>query len=157
MSPSRAAAAGAVGGSIEDYDRDDDRLYSLEEATERIAAAAEAARDLGFPFTLTARAENYLHGRPDLAVANQGLGDVSVLLGNGDGTFQPQRHDEAGADPTDIVIVDLNGDGRSDIIWRNDDGATVAWEMNGGQKLADLDLDAIPTDWTLQAHHFDVV
>jgi 2-methylisocitrate lyase-like PEP mutase family enzyme len=62
----RVAAAGAVGGSIEDYDRATDQIYGRSQAAERIAAAAEAARGLGFPFTLTARAENYLHGRPDL-------------------------------------------------------------------------------------------
>jgi 2-methylisocitrate lyase-like PEP mutase family enzyme len=61
----RVAGAGAVGGSIEDYDRDDDRLYSLQEAAERIAAAAEAAGALDFPFTLTARAENHIRGNPD--------------------------------------------------------------------------------------------
>jgi 2-methylisocitrate lyase-like PEP mutase family enzyme len=61
-----AAAAGAVGGSIEDFDRDDGELYELERATERIAAAVEAARGLEFPFTLTARAENFLRENPDL-------------------------------------------------------------------------------------------
>ena len=63
---STAAAAGAVGGSIEDYDRDDGELYELDRAAERIAAAVEAARALDFPFTLTARAENHLRGNPDL-------------------------------------------------------------------------------------------
>ena len=58
----RAAEAGAVGGSIEDYDPSG-RLYEREQASERIAAAVEAARPLGFPFTLTARAENFLPGR----------------------------------------------------------------------------------------------
>jgi 2-methylisocitrate lyase-like PEP mutase family enzyme len=62
----RVGEAGAVGGSIEDYDRDDGELYALEPAVERIAAAAEAAGSFGFPFTLTARAENHLHGNPDL-------------------------------------------------------------------------------------------
>jgi 2-methylisocitrate lyase-like PEP mutase family enzyme len=62
----RVAAAGAVGGSIEDFDRDEERLYGIEEAVERVAAAAETARALDFPFTFTARAENYLHGNPDL-------------------------------------------------------------------------------------------
>jgi 2-methylisocitrate lyase-like PEP mutase family enzyme len=62
----RAAEAGAVGGSIEDYDRAESRLYELEEATERIAAAVEAARATEITFTLTARAENFLHGNPDL-------------------------------------------------------------------------------------------
>jgi len=62
----RASAAGAVGGSIEDFDRDGHHLYSLDHATERIAAAVEAARSLAFPFTLTARAENHIRGNPDL-------------------------------------------------------------------------------------------
>ncbi len=63
-----AAAAGVVGGSIEDATgRSDHPIYDLELATERVRAAVEAARSLSFPFTLTARAENYLHGRPDLA------------------------------------------------------------------------------------------
>ncbi len=60
------AEAGAVGGSIEDWDRDEGRLYELGEATERINAAIDAARSLDFPFTLTARAENFLRGTPDL-------------------------------------------------------------------------------------------
>lgn len=62
-----AAAAGLVGGSIEDASRDHAHpIYEIELAAERVAAAAEAARSLRFPFTLTARAENYLHGREDL-------------------------------------------------------------------------------------------
>ena len=61
----RVAEAGAVGGSIEDWDPDNG-LYELPHATERIAAAVEAARALDFPFTLTARAENHLRGNPDL-------------------------------------------------------------------------------------------
>jgi 2-methylisocitrate lyase-like PEP mutase family enzyme len=62
----RVGEAGAVGGSIEDYDRDDGELYALEPAVERIAAAAEAAGSFDFPFILTARAENHLRGNPDL-------------------------------------------------------------------------------------------
>src|SRR5438034_3595352 len=61
----RAAAAGAVGGSIEDYDPEDG-IYELDHAVERVAAAAEAARRQSFAFTLTARAENHIRGNPDL-------------------------------------------------------------------------------------------
>jgi 2-methylisocitrate lyase-like PEP mutase family enzyme len=61
----RVAEAGAVGGSIEDYDPSG-RLYEVAEATERVAAAVEAARSLDLPFTLTARAENHIRGNPDL-------------------------------------------------------------------------------------------
>ena len=60
-----AAEAGAVGGSIEDYDPAGD-IYPLEEAVERVVVAAEAARGLDFPFTFTARAENHFRGNPDL-------------------------------------------------------------------------------------------
>ncbi|HEX3317290.1 MAG TPA: isocitrate lyase/phosphoenolpyruvate mutase family protein [Solirubrobacteraceae bacterium] len=62
----RVAEAGAAGGSIEDWDPAGKRIYDLEEATERVACAVEAARGVGFPFTLTARAENLLHGNDDL-------------------------------------------------------------------------------------------
>ena len=61
----RAAQAGAVGGSIEDWDPAG-RLYEYGHAVERVAAAAAAARSLPFPFTLTARAENHIRGNPDL-------------------------------------------------------------------------------------------
>ena len=78
-----AAAAGAVGGSIEDATgRADVPIYDLESAVERIRAAAEVARSLPFPFVLTARAENYLVGRPD-------LGDTIKRL---------KAYQEAGAD-----------------------------------------------------------
>ena len=62
-----AAAAGVVGGSIEDATgRSDDPIYEIKHAVERIEAAVGAARALPFTFTLTARAENYLHGKLDL-------------------------------------------------------------------------------------------
>jgi 2-methylisocitrate lyase-like PEP mutase family enzyme len=76
------AAAGAVGGSIEDFDRERHDLYGIDLAVERIRAAAEAARAVGFPFTLTARAENHIRGNPDLADTIRRL----------------QAYDEAGAD-----------------------------------------------------------
>jgi 2-methylisocitrate lyase-like PEP mutase family enzyme len=62
-----AAEAGLVGGSIEDATGDPARpLYDVGHATERVAAAVEAARALPFPFTLTARAENFIRGNPSL-------------------------------------------------------------------------------------------
>jgi 2-methylisocitrate lyase-like PEP mutase family enzyme len=78
-----AAAAGAVGGSIEDSTgRPDQPIYEFEHAVERVRAAAQRARSLPFDFTLTARAENYLHGRADLK-------DTILRL---------QAYQEAGAD-----------------------------------------------------------
>jgi 2-methylisocitrate lyase-like PEP mutase family enzyme len=63
----RAAEAGAVGGSIEDMTGDmRNPIYEFTLAVERVQAAVEVARTLPFPFTLTARAENFLYGRTDL-------------------------------------------------------------------------------------------
>jgi 2-methylisocitrate lyase-like PEP mutase family enzyme len=81
LAVTRVAEAGAVGGSIEDYDPVG-RIYDLQHAVERMEAAVEAARGLGFPFTLTGRAENLLRGNPDLE-------DTIVRL---------QAFEEAGAD-----------------------------------------------------------
>jgi 2-methylisocitrate lyase-like PEP mutase family enzyme len=78
-----AAAAGVVGGSIEDATgRPDHPIYEIEPAIERVRAAVAAARALPLPFTLTARAENYLHGRLD-------IGDTIRRL---------EAYEEAGAD-----------------------------------------------------------
>src|SRR6266516_4196300 len=63
----KIAAAGAVGGSIEDWEADSG-IYEPALAVERVTAAVEAAAELPFPFTLTARAENHIRGVPDLAV-----------------------------------------------------------------------------------------
>jgi 2-methylisocitrate lyase-like PEP mutase family enzyme len=78
-----AAAAGLVGGSIEDSTgRHDAPQYDIEHAADRVRAAAETAHRLPFPFMLTARAENFFTGTPDLADAIRRL----------------QRYQEAGAD-----------------------------------------------------------
>ena len=62
-----AANVGLVGGSIEDARADrDKRIYDIALATDRVAAAVKAARSLPFPFTLAARAENFVRGNPDL-------------------------------------------------------------------------------------------
>jgi 2-methylisocitrate lyase-like PEP mutase family enzyme len=59
--------AGLVGGSIEDTTGDPRKpIYDFQHAVERVAAAAEAAHALPFPFVFVGRAENFLHGRPDL-------------------------------------------------------------------------------------------
>ncbi len=59
--------AGLVGGSIEDSTGDPSRpIYDFQHSVERVAAAAEAAHALPYPFVLVGRAENFIHGRPDL-------------------------------------------------------------------------------------------
>ena len=78
----RVARAGAVGGSIEDFDRETRQLYEIGHAAERVRAAVDAAHNVAFPFTLTARAENHIRGSADLA-------DTILRL---------QSFEEAGAD-----------------------------------------------------------
>jgi len=64
----RAAAAGLVGGSIEDWTGNDaDPIHDIAKATDRVRAAAEAARDLPFKFMLVGRCENHLRGRTELS------------------------------------------------------------------------------------------
>ena len=78
-----AIEVGLAGGSVEDFTgSEDDPVYDLRFAAERVSAAAQAAHAGPVPFVLTARAENYLHGRPD-------LGDTIARL---------QAYQEAGAD-----------------------------------------------------------
>jgi 2-methylisocitrate lyase-like PEP mutase family enzyme len=78
-----AIGQGLAGGSVEDFTGDkSDPIYDLAQATDRVRAAAEAAHGGPVPFVLTARAENYLHGRVDLA-------DTIARL---------QAYQEAGAD-----------------------------------------------------------
>lgn len=63
----RAVDAGLAGCSIEDFSGDPEHpIYDLELSAERVAAAAQAAHGQGLRLVLTARAENYLHGRPHL-------------------------------------------------------------------------------------------
>jgi 2-methylisocitrate lyase-like PEP mutase family enzyme len=62
-----ALEVGLAGCSVEDWSGGEGRLYGLEEAAERVAAAAQAAHDGPIKLVLTARAENYLRGNPDLS------------------------------------------------------------------------------------------
>jgi 2-methylisocitrate lyase-like PEP mutase family enzyme len=92
----RVAMAGAVGGSIEDFDRESLQLYEIGHAAERIRAAVDAAHDVAFPFTLTARAENHIRGNADLADTIRRLqafeeAGADVLYAPGLGTIEEIR------------------------------------------------------------------
>lgn len=63
--------------------------------------------------------QKYLDDRPDLITANQFTNDLSVLLGDGDGTFQMPRRWSAGQSPAALVVVDVNADGAPDLIAAN--------------------------------------
>ena len=107
----RVANAGAVGGSIEDFDRETGRLYEIGHAVDRILAAVEAAHDLSFPFTLTARAENHIRGNPDLADTIRRLrsfeeAGADVLYAPGLGTIEEIRElCDALSRPVNVLAV----------------------------------------------------
>jgi len=71
-------------------------------------------------------------GIADIVTANAFDNTVSVLLGNGDGTFQPARTFPAGARPYSVAVADLTGDGRPDIVTTNYGGNTVSVLLNDG-------------------------
>jgi 2-methylisocitrate lyase-like PEP mutase family enzyme len=106
----RVADAGAVGGSIEDFDPGGS-LYERDHAIDRIAAAAEAARGLAFPFTLTARAENHIRGNPDLSDTIARLrafeeAGADVVFAPGLGTVEEIRAVcEAVSKPVNVLAV----------------------------------------------------
>src|SRR4029077_7403127 len=58
-------------------------------------------------------------GHLDLVVANQGSNTVSILLGNGDGTFQQKTDYHSDTGPSAVVTGDFNGDGRADFATAN--------------------------------------
>jgi len=89
-----ALEIGLAGCSVEDWSAADGRLYGAEAAAERVAAAAEAAHAGGVHLVLTARAENYLRGNPDLR-------DTVARL---------QAYQEAGADVLYAPALDSPGD-----------------------------------------------
>ena len=107
----RIAEAGAVGGSIEDFDRESRELYEIGHAVERIRAAAEAAHGVAFPFMLTARAENHIRDNPDLADTIRRLGSFAeagadVLYAPGLGTIEEIRAVcDAVSKPVNVLAV----------------------------------------------------
>jgi hypothetical protein len=72
-------------------------------------------------------------GKPDLAVANQGSNNVSVLLGNGDGTFQAARNFAAGSSPSSVAVGDFIGVGRLDLAVGN---AGNGFDLYGGKRAS---------------------
>ena len=88
----------------------------------------------GFEYVRVAIADVNGDGKPDLLVANRfacsgcATGSVAVLLGNGDGTFQPAvTTTQSGSETESVVVADVNGDGKPDIVLGNgDSGPSVA-------------------------------
>src|SRR5262245_47952045 len=71
-------------------------------------------------------------GFMDVATANSGSNNVSMLLGNGDGTFQAARHFDGGVGPAAVAVGELNGDGRLDVVTANADSNTLSVLLGNG-------------------------
>lgn len=71
-------------------------------------------------------------GKVDLCVANTVGGKVSILLGNGDGTFQPQQVVTVSGTPSGIAAIDVNGDGHTDVVNCNRTGNNMSVMINNG-------------------------
>ena len=89
----------------------------------------------------------------DLAVANGPGGIISILLGNGDGTFLPSVNYPAGGDASWIGVADFNGDGNPDILWRNSEtGQNMLWFMDGVKHISSGTLPYVmPPVWQIRA------
>jgi hypothetical protein len=72
------------------------------------------------------------NGRLDIVASNLFDNSVSVLLGNGDGTFRPQKDYPTGLFPSSVVVADVNGDGKPDIIVANQNGNSVSVLLGNG-------------------------
>jgi hypothetical protein len=69
---------------------------------------------------------------PDLAVANEAGNSISVLLGNGDGTYQNQIVVATASQPRSVAVADMNGDGQNDLVVANSGSSTVSVLLNQG-------------------------
>ena len=83
-------------------------------------------------------------GIPDLAIANFSFSTVSILLGSGDGTFQPQQVFTAAQQPASLIALDLNGDGVPDLATPNETFNSVGVLLGGTATAAQLTNIAVP-------------
>lgn len=110
------AEAGLVGGSIEDATGDPTKpIYDFNHAVERVAAAAQVAKSLDTPFVLTARAENFLHGRRDMNDTIRRLqafeaAGADVLYAPGPATLDEAREiTSALTRPVNMLVTPMKG------------------------------------------------
>lgn len=130
----QAAAAGAVGGSIEDASGDDARpIYERTRAVERIEAAVAAARALPFPFMLVARSENFLHGRADLDDTVARL--VAFARAGADVLYAPGLPD---LDAIRVVVAAVAPKPVNVLVGRPGSGLTVASLASAGVRRISL-------------------
>src|SRR5262249_38340245 len=107
-------------------------LFAAAAQARSVSFIARQAFDAGsFPVSVAVGDFNG-DGALDLAVANQDFGRVSVLLGNGDGSFQAPRSLSAGSHPTSVAVGDFNGDGALDLAVGNRDSNNVSVLLGDG-------------------------
>src|SRR5262249_59820150 len=94
--------------------------------------AAPTSRALTTAPLPVAAAEVSGDGIPDIITTNYGANTVSVLLGNGDGSFQSQQTFNVGMGPDSVAVADVNGDGRPDIITANYGSHSVSVLLGNG-------------------------
>ena len=95
-------------------------------------------------------------GKLDLVVANHVSDTVSVLLGNGDGTFQPQTTYAAGSFPTSVAIGDVNGDGRPDLVVANAQDGTASVLLGNGDGTFQTQTTVETGSWSFSVAIGDV-
>jgi hypothetical protein len=80
-------------------------------------------------------------GKPDVAVVNRGSNTVSILLGNGDGTFSAPVGYSTGADPIQLAVGDFNGDGKLDLVTANRASYTISVLLGNGDGTFQANVD----------------
>ena len=94
-------------------------------------------------------------GKPDLAVADSTTATVSILLGNGDGSFQPQVPYKVGKDPIAVAAADLNGDGKVDLAVSAEESGITAILLGNGDGTFQAPVDYVPAGFTLIVADFN--
>jgi hypothetical protein len=119
-----------------------------------------------YPNTAVVAADLNGDGKPDLVTTNAGNDTVSVLLGNGDGTFRPQQSRGVGPGPVAVAVADLNGDGKPDLVVVNS-AQTVAFGgtvtggtftlLFDGEQTTPLAFNASASDVQKALHNLSVL
>ena len=107
-------------------------FFEVTPSSSSIALSAPSAFGAGTNPSALAVGDFNGDGKLDLAVANEGSGNVSILLGNGNGTFQAAVDYGAGSNPSSVAVGDFRGDGKLDLVVANDGSNNVSILLGNG-------------------------